>query len=118
MSAPEWYRPAGGGYGVSETRTHTAVSRTVAALRQIGIELSEPVGHVAVDPVTLYAEIGSLVIADDGSILAVPAEDATTEQIGEVLRQAKAARISGPVGAWWKHEPGFGYVCSVFEPPN
>ncbi|WP_146099159.1 hypothetical protein [Nocardia nova] len=118
MSAPEWHRSSGGGFGVSETRTYTVVSRMVAALRELGIELTEPVGRVTVDPVTLYADIGSLIILETGTVLAVPAEDATTEQMGEVVRQAKAARISGPVGAWWKYEHGLGHVCSVFEPPN
>lgn len=118
MSAPEWHRAVSGGQDVFGTPTHVAVSNTVAALRDLGIEIIGPIGRVAVDPDTLYAEIGSLIIDHAGTIYVVPTEDATTEQIGEVVRQAKAARITGPVGAGWARDDELGHVCSVFEPPN
>lgn len=118
MTAPDWAHSTAGGNWLSEKRTRAAVSRAVTALREIGIELAEPCGLVTIDPHTLYAEIGSLVINDDGTIDAVTAEDATVEQVNEVVRQAKAARLAGPAGIGWQYADGLGWVCSVFEPPN
>ena len=118
MTAADWAHSTAGGNWVSENRTRATVSRAVTALREIGIELAEPCGLVAIDPHTLYAEIGSIVINDDGTIDAVTAVDATADQAAEVVRQAKIARLSGPTGVGWQYADGLGWVCSVFEPPN
>ncbi|RJO71435.1 hypothetical protein D5S18_25015 [Nocardia panacis] len=94
------------------------IPRTLAALSELGIVMAEPCGRVAIDPATLYAEIGCLIVNYDGTVEVVAADDATVEQQVELIRQARIARIDGPTGVGWRGVDGLGWVCSVFEPPR
>ncbi|MEU6582789.1 hypothetical protein [Nocardia sp. NPDC046763] len=93
-----------------------ALARHVRALRELGIEHGEPLGHVRVDSERHRAEIGSLVVHVDGVVEVVPCEDITLEQALALDREAIAAKLGRPEHRrGWTNIPGVGWHVAIFE---
>lgn len=82
----------------------------------MGIEVGSAQSGVALDASGRYMRIGFVAIYDDGLIEAVSYLGATAPQIGEIIRQAELASITGPVGRHWQRINGQGWETAILEP--
>ncbi len=90
-----------------------AVVNKIDALAALDITIGEPCGNVTIDG--RWAEIGAVIIYDDGQVRAVPCLGTTSGQIRAVVTHAEIAKANGPEGSWWVHIDGLGWVMAVFE---
>ena len=89
----------------------------VTAFAEVDVEIADPDGYVTVDMACTYAEIGYIAVWDTGGVTAVPAINASAEQVGEIVRQAELALLDGVTDdPWWRRIPDLGWQCVILEP--